>query len=44
MTDDPAEKNALLKDILEKAVYRKEKTQRGDDFTLVLYPKLPEYG
>lgn len=44
MTDDPAEKNALLKDILEKVVYRKEKTQRGDDFTLVLYPKLPEYG
>src|SRR5690606_9807050 len=43
MTDDPAEKNVLLKDILEKVVYRKEKTRRWDDFTLVLYPKLPEY-
>ena len=44
LTDDPAEKNRLLKTVLSYATYRKEKTQRGDDFTLVLYPKLPEYG
>lgn len=42
-TDDPAEKNRLLKTVLDHAVYRKEKTQRGDDFTLVLYPKIQEY-
>jgi site-specific DNA recombinase len=40
-TDDPAKKNELLKSVLEKAVYRKEKHQRLDNFTLVLYPKLP---
>ena len=40
--EDPAQKNILLKSILEKAVYRKEKHQRNDDFTLILYPKLPK--
>lgn len=39
-TDDPAEKNALIKTILEKAVYIKEPHKRNDDFDLVLYPKL----
>ncbi len=37
-TDDVAEKNKLLKSILEKAVYNKEKWQRGDQFELTLYP------
>jgi site-specific DNA recombinase len=41
-TDDPKKKNNLLKSILEKAVYRKEKTQSGEDFSLNLYPKLPD--
>ncbi|MBO8163905.1 MAG: recombinase family protein [Brevibacillus sp.] len=41
-TDDPAKKNNLLKSVLEKAVYRKEKWQRGDNFTLTLYPRLPQ--
>lgn len=40
LTKDPAKKNALLKTIIEKATYKKEKHQRDDDFTLVLYPKL----
>ncbi len=37
-TDDPAQKNALLKTVIEKATYNKEKHQRGEDFTLVLHP------
>jgi site-specific DNA recombinase len=41
-TDDPKLKNSLLKSVLEKAVYRKEKHQWQDDFTLILYPKLPK--
>ncbi|WP_003545741.1 recombinase family protein [Desulfotomaculum nigrificans] len=41
-TQDPAKKNNLLKSVLDYAVYRKEKHQRDDDFTLVLYPKLPQ--
>ena len=41
-TDDPAQKNNLLKSVLESASYEKEKYQREDDFTLVLYPKLPQ--
>jgi site-specific DNA recombinase len=40
-TKDPAKKNSLLKSILQYAVYRKEKTQRLDSFTLTLLPKLP---
>lgn len=35
-----AAKNALLKSVLIKAIYKKEKHQRNDDFELVLYPKL----
>ncbi|TCO79151.1 recombinase family protein [Marinisporobacter balticus] len=41
-TDDPAKKNTLLKSVLAYAVYRKEKDQRNDQFTLILYPKLPQ--
>lgn len=41
-TDDPAKKNILLKSVLDHATYRKEKDQRNDEFTLVVYPKLPE--
>jgi site-specific DNA recombinase len=40
-SEDPAKKNTLLKSILQNATYRKEKTQRNDEFTLVLSPKLP---
>lgn len=40
-TEDPAQKNNLLKSVLESTTYEKEKYQREDDFTLVLYPKLP---
>ncbi len=39
-TDDAGQKNALLKTVLDKAVYRKEKHQQGDDFQLVIYPKI----
>jgi DNA invertase Pin-like site-specific DNA recombinase len=39
--EDPAVKNQLLKSVLEYVTYRKEKHQRDDDFTLVLYPTLP---
>jgi DNA invertase Pin-like site-specific DNA recombinase len=42
-TDDPKKKNALLKSVLEKAVYKKEKWQCRDDFELILYPKVPHY-
>lgn len=41
-TDDPEMKNSLLKSVLDKATYRKEKWQRDDDFTLVLYTKVPK--
>lgn len=41
-TKDPAKKNMLLKSVLQQAVYRKEKHQRNDEFTLKLYPKLPQ--
>jgi len=43
--ESPAAKNDLLKDVLEKVVYVKEKGGRWhnapDDFELTLYPKLP---
>jgi len=39
-TDDPKKKNALLKSVLKKAVYKKEKHQFKDDFELTLYPKI----
>jgi len=45
-TDDPAFKNELLKEVLEKAVYIKTVNgrwhHRPDEFELVLYPKLPK--
>lgn len=41
-TKEPAAKNQILKSVLEYATYRKEKEQRDDDFTLVLYPRLPQ--
>lgn len=41
-TVDPGKKNKLLKSILDHAIYEKDKIQKNDQFTLVLYPKLPE--
>jgi len=45
-TDDAAEKNELLKSVLEKVVYRKDKGGRWsgamDQFELILFPKLPK--
>ncbi|MFD1396736.1 recombinase family protein [Kroppenstedtia eburnea] len=38
--ESPEQKNLLLKNILEKATYRKERYQKGDQFTLIIYPKL----
>lgn len=40
-TVDATIKNKLLKSVLEQATYRKEPHQKNDDFTLVLYPRLP---
>lgn len=40
-TKDPAKKNALLKGIIDYAEYFKDKSQRNDQFELILYPKLP---
>lgn len=39
---NPAEKNNLLRSVLEYATYRKEQYQKDDDFTLTLYPRLPK--
>ena len=41
--EDPAQKNELLKEVLEKAVYIKPRANRGkiDAFELAIYPKLP---
>ncbi|WP_232695511.1 recombinase family protein [Brevibacillus daliensis] len=41
-SDDPLEKNTLLKSVLEKAVYKKEKWQKNDHFEITLHPKLPQ--
>ncbi len=38
MTGDVAKQNQLLKTVLEKVVYNKEKWQRRDQFALSLYP------
>jgi site-specific DNA recombinase len=38
--DDPARKNALLKSVIKSAKYTKEKTQRNEEFTLELTPKI----
>ena len=40
-TDDPERKNILLKSVLDYCLYKKEKHQKNDDFTLILHPKLP---
>jgi site-specific DNA recombinase len=44
--ESPEDKNKLLKEVLEKAVYTKEVSGRWhaspDDFKLVVYPKLPK--
>ncbi|KNY24887.1 recombinase family protein [Pseudobacteroides cellulosolvens] len=40
-TDDIPSKNKLLKNIIEKVEYIKSKEQRNDNFTLIVYPKLP---
>jgi len=37
-TDDPATQNALLRTVINKAVYRKAKWQTGDQFELTIYP------
>ncbi|MFZ3171212.1 MAG: recombinase family protein [Carboxydocellales bacterium] len=39
---NPGDKNTLLKTAIEYAVYRKEKDQKHDAFTLEIYPKLPK--
>jgi len=41
-TEDPAKKNSLLKTVIEKAVYRKEKWQRENNFELTLFPLIPQ--
>ncbi|MDF2570522.1 MAG: Recombinase [Sporomusa sp.] len=41
-TKDPAIKNQMLKSVLKYTTYRKEKHQRDNEFTLVLYPILPK--
>lgn len=44
--ESPADKNKLLKEVLDKAVYTKEASGRWhaspDDFKLIIYPKLPK--
>ena len=39
-TKDPVKKNALLKSVLVKVEYRKEKHQRNDDFEIKLFPRV----
>lgn len=39
-TTSAKEQNTLLKSVLEKAVYDKEQSQRGDQFELSLYPAI----
>lgn len=38
--DDPKEKNILLKSVVDHCLYHKEKHQKNDEFTLIVYPKL----
>jgi len=40
-TNDPSKKNKLLKTVLDYAEYIKKKHEKNDQFTLILYPKLP---
>ncbi|CAI6075425.1 hypothetical protein PAECIP112173_02374 [Paenibacillus sp. JJ-100] len=39
-TDDPVKRNKLLKSVLHKVVYKKEKPQQGADFEVYLHPRL----
>ncbi|OLS34186.1 recombinase family protein [Alkalihalophilus pseudofirmus] len=39
--NDAEKKNRLLKSVLDRVEYKKEKNQKLDDFDLVLYPRLP---
>lgn len=45
-TESAGEKNEMMKSILESVIYRKDEggrwSKKRDQFTLVLYPKLPE--
>ncbi|SHJ64362.1 recombinase family protein [Tepidibacter formicigenes] len=41
-TNDPSKKNKLLKSIIYYVEYKKEKHQKNDEFTLIIYPKLPK--
>lgn len=41
-TKSPALKNQMLKTALEYATYRKDRDQKGENFTLELYPKIPQ--
>ncbi|MCC0650897.1 recombinase family protein, partial [Clostridioides sp. ZZV15-6598] len=39
---EPYLKNILLKTMIDHAVYKKEPTQKCDDFSLILYPNIPK--
>lgn len=39
---DPAKKNALIKQIVSRVTYTKDKSQNGDEFELVVTPKIPK--
>ncbi len=41
-TDDPAEQNAILKSVLDYCLYKKEKSQRNADFSLIIMPHFPD--
>lgn len=41
IVSDPAVKNQMLKSLLDFATYHKDKQQQGEEFTLILYPRLP---
>lgn len=46
MLETAEEKNALLKEVIEKVVYQKlgkKRTKSTDGFTLEIYPKIPKY-
>lgn len=41
-TEDIEQKNLLIKSIIDRAEYFKEKNQKNDDFTLIVYPRIPQ--
>jgi len=41
--DDPAQKNTLLKSIVDYCNYYKDKSQRNDNFSLHVFPRLPKH-